>query len=186
MFSISIAWGQDERSSYSLTAWRETFHVCTSVPLVLSPQHSTCAPITAKCVPTRNRPGNGRCCIPVLPTSARAPLSTRSCPKENWLKTTKTSSIYRTCPKWTITELNPSVKKISFTLPYEDTCVTVSLHYGVVPKGILTFLGFFLCMRSSVPAGHFQKISGHSLTWIVCGFFSQTPWVIVYLLFRVR
>ena len=145
MFSISIAWGQDERSSYSLTAWRETFHVCTSVPLVLSPQHSTCAPITAKCVPTRNRPGNGRCCIPVLPTSARAPLSTRSCPKENWLKTTKTSSIYRTCPKWTITELNPSVKKISFTLPCDDTCVTVSLHYGVVPKGILTFLGFFCC-----------------------------------------
>ena len=41
------------------------------------------------------------------------------------------------------------------------------MAHGVVPKGILTFLGFFLCMRSSVPAGHFCNISGHLFTRLV-------------------
>ena len=41
-------------------------------------------------------------------------------------------------------------------------CVT--LQNGVVPKELLTFLGFFLfiyAMRSLVPSGHFRNISGH-------------------------
>ena len=33
--------------------------------------------------------------------------------------------------------------------------------YGVVPKGLLTFLGFFCGMQWLVPVGHFQNISRH-------------------------
>ena len=41
--------------------------------------------------------------------------------------------------------------------------------YGVIPKGLLTFLGFFFsAMRSLVPVGHFRNISGHLFTWLVC------------------
>ena len=43
--------------------------------------------------------------------------------------------------------------------------------YGVVPKGLFTFLGFFYAMRSLVPVGHFRDLSGHLFTWLVCGSF---------------
>ena len=42
---------------------------------------------------------------------------------------------------------------------------------GVVPKGLLTFLGFFYAMRSLVPVGHFQNMSGHLFNWLICGSF---------------
>ena len=41
----------------------------------------------------------------------------------------------------------------------------------MVPKGLLTFLGFFNAMRSLVPVGHFLNISGHLFTWLVYGSF---------------
>ena len=42
--------------------------------------------------------------------------------------------------------------------------------YRVVPKGLLTFLGFFFyAMRSLVPVRHFRNISGHLFTWLVFG-----------------
>ena len=40
--------------------------------------------------------------------------------------------------------------------------------YRVVPKGLLTFLGFVDAMRSLVPIGYFRNISGHLFTWLVC------------------
>ena len=43
--------------------------------------------------------------------------------------------------------------------------------YRVVPKGLLTLLGFFYAMRSLVPVGHFRNISGHLFTWLVWGSF---------------
>ena len=43
--------------------------------------------------------------------------------------------------------------------------------YGVVPKGLFTFLGFFYAMRSLGPVGHFPYISEHLLTWLVRGSF---------------
>ena len=45
------------------------------------------------------------------------------------------------------------------------------LVYGVVPKGLLIFLGFFYPMQSLVPFGHFRNVSGHSFIWLVCGSF---------------
>ena len=42
---------------------------------------------------------------------------------------------------------------------------------GMVPKGLLTFLGFFYAMRSLVPVGYFRNISGHLPPWLVCGSF---------------
>ena len=41
----------------------------------------------------------------------------------------------------------------------------------MVPRGVLTFLGFFHAMRSSVPVGHFRNTSGHLFIWLVCGSF---------------
>ena len=57
--------------------------------------------------------------------------------------------------------------------------------YGVVPKGLLTFLGFFYAMRSLVPSGHFWNISRLLFTWLVCRSFWWL-WVIVYRLYQVR
>ena len=42
---------------------------------------------------------------------------------------------------------------------------------GVVPKGLLTFHGFFYAMWSLVPVGHIKNISRHLFTWLVCGSF---------------
>ena len=41
----------------------------------------------------------------------------------------------------------------------------------MVPKGLLTFPGFFYAMQSLVPVGHFRNISRHLFTWLVCGCF---------------
>ena len=38
-------------------------------------------------------------------------------------------------------------------------------------KEVLTFLGFFYAVRSSVPVRHFWDISGHLFTWLVRGSF---------------
>ena len=45
------------------------------------------------------------------------------------------------------------------------------MAYGVVPKGLLTFLGFVYAMWSLVPVEHFPNISEHLFTWLVCGSF---------------
>ena len=44
------------------------------------------------------------------------------------------------------------------------------LHW-VVPKGLLTVLGFLYTTQSLVPDRHFRNISGHLFTWLVCGSF---------------
>ena len=49
--------------------------------------------------------------------------------------------------------------------------VTLSDSYGVVPKGLLTFRGYFYAMRSLVPVGHFRNVFGYLFTWLVCGSF---------------
>ena len=38
-------------------------------------------------------------------------------------------------------------------------------------KGVINFPWIFYAMRSLVPAEHFQNISGHLITWLVCGSF---------------
>ena len=38
-------------------------------------------------------------------------------------------------------------------------------------KGVINFPWIFYAMRSLVPVGHFQNISRHLLTWLVCGSF---------------
>ena len=43
--------------------------------------------------------------------------------------------------------------------------------YGVVPKGLLTFLGFFYATRGVVPVGHYRNISAHLFSWLACGSF---------------
>ena len=64
---------------------------------------------------------------------------------------------------------------------------TVCTHtYGVVPKGLLTFLEFFYAMQSLVPVGHFWNISGHLFTWLVCRSFQWCHGWFVYRLYHVR
>ena len=46
--------------------------------------------------------------------------------------------------------------------------IQVSCSYRVVPKMLWTFPGFFYAMWSLVSVGHFQNISGHLFTWLVC------------------
>ena len=58
--------------------------------------------------------------------------------------------------------------------------------YGVVPKGLLTFLGFFLCNAEFSPCWALPEYI-RALIYLAClRVFSVTPWVIVYRLYRVR
>ena len=58
-------------------------------------------------------------------------------------------------------------------------------RYGVVPKGLLTFLGF-LCNAEFSPCWALPEYI-QALTHLAClRVFSVTPWVIVYRLYRVR
>ena len=58
--------------------------------------------------------------------------------------------------------------------------------YGVVPKGLLTFLGFFLCNAECSPCWALPEYI-RALTHLAClRVFSVTPWVLVYRLYRVR
>ena len=55
-----------------------------------------------------------------------------------------------------------------------QTVMSAYAVYGIVPKGLLTLLGFFFifyAMRSSVPVGLLRNISGRLFTWLVCGSF---------------
>ena len=63
--------------------------------------------------------------------------------------------------------------------------VMVHVPYRVVPKGLLTFLGFFMQCRVKSLLGTSKYIQ--ALIHLAClRVFSMTPWIIVYRLYHVR
>ena len=46
-----------------------------------------------------------------------------------------------------------------------------SSTYGVVPKGLSTFLGYFFSNAEFSPCWALRNVSGHLFTWLVCGYF---------------
>ena len=62
----------------------------------------------------------------------------------------------------------------------------ITLSYGVVPKGLLTFLGLFLCNAEFNPCWALPEYIP-ALIYLAClRVFSVTPWVVLYRLYRVR
>ena len=58
--------------------------------------------------------------------------------------------------------------------------------YGMVPKGLLTFLGFFLCSAEFSPCWELPEYIRELIHLAYLRVFLATPWVIVCRLYRVK
>ena len=95
------------------------------------------------------------------------------------------NSSYLNCEHCSIINTRTYMHICTYTsLTHRKTYVVL---YGVVPKGLSTFLGiFFLCNAEFSPCWALPEYI-RALIHLAClRVFSVTPWVIVYRLYRVR